>query len=44
LDEVEAVKVFNKTSLKNCQKSGRRSENGKTIIEYSEVPIKILRE
>ncbi len=27
-----------------CQKSGRRNENGKTIIEYSEVPIKILRE
>ena len=44
MDEVEAVKVFNKTSLKNCQKSGRRNENGKTIIEYSEVPIKILRE
>ena len=35
MDEVEAVKVFNKTLLTNCQKSGRRNENGKTIIEYS---------
>ncbi|MGA8483876.1 MAG: hypothetical protein WB706_05695, partial [Nitrososphaeraceae archaeon] len=35
LVEVEAVKVFNKSLFTNCQKSGRRNENGKTIIEYS---------